>query len=62
SLEMMIFNRWGEKLATLFSLSEQWDGRKNGQSVPEGVYTYRLKAVLNSGETVDRGGTVTLIR
>lgn len=60
--EMIIFSRWGQEVARLLSLSDRWDGTRNGRVVPEGVYTYRVQAILNDGARVDRGGTVTLIR
>lgn len=60
--EMIIFNRWGQEVARLLNISDRWDGTRNGRVVPEGVYTYRVQALLNNGARVDRGGTVTLIR
>jgi gliding motility-associated-like protein len=62
-MEMHIFDRWGRRVALLQSLSEGWDGRTTeGGSAPEGVYTYRLEAVFNSGARINRSGTITLIR
>ena len=61
--ELHIFNRWGRKVVTLSSLADQWDGRnENGRPVPEGVYVYRVTALMNNGNQVDQGGTVTVIR
>lgn len=63
NFELQIFNRWGERLALFNDPSRGWDGRNaHGQAVPEGVYVFRVRAVLNDGATVDRGGTVTLVR
>lgn len=63
SFDLMIFNRWGELLAQSNDPAYRWDGTKRaGQAVPEGVYVYRIKAVLNDGFVVDKGGTITLIR
>jgi gliding motility-associated-like protein len=63
SYELQIFNRWGERLKVIQSLSEGWDGTNaRGLPVPEGVYVYHVKALLNDGSEVDRGGTITLIR
>ncbi|MEM7367083.1 MAG: PKD domain-containing protein [Bacteroidota bacterium] len=61
--EMIIFDRWGRKIAVLSQLEAHWDGRSSsGQALPEGVYVYRVTAHMNNGATVDRGGTVTLLR
>ncbi|MEL7530700.1 MAG: gliding motility-associated C-terminal domain-containing protein [Bacteroidota bacterium] len=63
NFELLIFNRWGELLAQSNDPAFRWDGTKRqGQVVPEGVYVYRIKAVLNDGFVVDKGGTITLIR
>lgn len=63
SMELIIFDRWGKRLRTLLSPDEGWDGTNGqGNHVQEGVYTFVLKAVLNSGRIEDRGGTITLIR
>ncbi|MEL6673639.1 MAG: LamG-like jellyroll fold domain-containing protein [Bacteroidota bacterium] len=63
SFALFIFNRWGEKIKTLNSLQDSWDGRsEQGKPVPEGVYVYRLEAVLNGGILLRRSGTITLIR
>lgn len=61
--ELQIFNRWGELLAQSNDPTYRWDGRsRQGFAVPEGVYVYRVQAVLNDGFKVDKGGTITLIR
>ncbi|MEL6590752.1 MAG: gliding motility-associated C-terminal domain-containing protein, partial [Bacteroidota bacterium] len=63
TFEIRIFNRWGELLAQSNDPSFGWDGtNRRGQAVPEGVYVFRVQAVLNDGFEVDRGGTITLIR
>lgn len=47
--ELLIFNRWGEKLFTSHNLSQGWDASMNGKPVEEGVYAYviHLKDVFN---------------
>ncbi|RMG18113.1 MAG: PKD domain-containing protein [Bacteroidetes bacterium] len=63
AMELIIFDRWGLELKRIRSLEEGWDGRnKHNREVQEGVYVYLLNAVLNTGATVKRGGTITLIR
>ncbi len=42
--------------------AQAWDGTKNGNPVPEGVFLWFLEARTPSGKTVSRTGTVTIIR
>jgi gliding motility-associated-like protein len=62
SVEMQIFNQWGQRLATLTGTNQGWDGKYNGNAQPVGVYLYVLKAVLKDGRKVKLKGSVTLIR
>ena len=59
----VVFNRWGEKLFESDQMAAGWDGTDfNGRSVPTGTYTYRVKGVGFSGDVIELGGTVHLIR
>jgi gliding motility-associated-like protein len=62
SVEMQIFNQWGQHLATLTGTNQGWDGKYKGSAQPVGVYLYVLKAVLKYGRNVSRKGSITLIR
>ncbi|SFT90499.1 gliding motility-associated C-terminal domain-containing protein, partial [Lishizhenia tianjinensis] len=44
SVELTIYNRWGEVIWKSFDLEQQWDGTYNGKQVPTGVYTWTFKA------------------
>ncbi|RMG56818.1 MAG: hypothetical protein D6722_25805 [Bacteroidetes bacterium] len=62
-MELRIYSRWGRELAILNSLEDGWDGRSyQGTAMPEGVYTYVVRATLNNGAQIERGGTITLFR
>ncbi len=63
-MEAQIFNRWGKQIALIQDPNTGWNGRyKNtGESVPEGVYVYVIRATFNNGTKVERSGTITLIR
>ncbi|OFY67509.1 MAG: hypothetical protein A3H98_13855 [Bacteroidetes bacterium RIFCSPLOWO2_02_FULL_36_8] len=52
-----IFNRWGQLLITLTDLTQPWEGKLNGNVIPEGVYVYLLRSVQNV-----KTGTLTVIR
>lgn len=62
ALQMTIYDRWGKELFTSDGLNDFWDGTYEGQPLPQGVYPYRLLATLGDGKTVQKTGTVTLIR
>jgi gliding motility-associated-like protein len=62
SVEMQIFNQWGQRLATLTDTHHGWDGKYKGSAQPVGVYLYVLKAELKDGRKVKMKGSVTLIR
>jgi gliding motility-associated-like protein len=62
SVEMQIYNQWGQRIATLNSTNQGWDGKYKGTAQPVGVYLYVLHAVLKDGRTVNMKGPITLIR
>ncbi|TAE50351.1 MAG: PKD domain-containing protein [Bacteroidetes bacterium] len=61
-VEWSVYDRWGRRIVTYTSLNERWDGLVRGTPAQEGVYTWVLRATLNSGARVERAGTVTLLR
>lgn len=60
--EWIIFDQWGRQIQVFNGMEAGWDGRVNGRPAPEGVYVLKLRARLNSGDWVERGGTITLVR
>ncbi len=63
SYQLAVFDRWGKSIFLTENSQEGWDGHfPDGQDAPEGVYTFVVKATLTTGETLKRGGTITLIR
>jgi gliding motility-associated-like protein len=65
---MVIYNRWGQKIFETSDFLIGWDGNLNGNDVLPGLYTYlisyRLADPLNpgGGEKTKLRGTVTLVR
>jgi gliding motility-associated-like protein len=61
--ELMIFNRWGEKM---FETDEGhlvgWDGIYKGEPAPMAVYIYYVRITYLNGRKVVRKGDVTLVR
>ncbi|HPG73673.1 MAG TPA: gliding motility-associated C-terminal domain-containing protein, partial [Bacteroidales bacterium] len=58
-----ITNTRGEVLYRWTNAAEGWDGRINGNNIAaEGVYFYIISAEFESGNVVQRKGTLTLVR
>jgi len=62
-LELTIYNRWGQQIFKTNNWKQGWNGTMNGQPQPTGVYVWMLRYTLrDTGQKVERKGTVTLIR
>lgn len=60
---VMIFDRWGEKLYESGDRSFCWDGVYKGQLLSSGVYVYVIRAKkFNSSAPLVRKGNISLIR
>ena len=57
-----IFNRWGELLWKSESSFNYWDGTYDGKLVPDGIYTWKIKYKLNTGEAKIITGFVNVLR
>jgi gliding motility-associated-like protein len=63
SLELLIFNRWGNLMATINNPLAGWDGKtSNGNDATEGVYFYKYIATGQAGEEIKGQGFLTLVR
>lgn len=62
SMRLMIFNQWGEKIFETSSQEPGWDGTYKGKQQPVGVYVYVLTMTMLDGTTVNKKGTINLIR
>jgi gliding motility-associated-like protein len=47
--EIVVCNRWGEVVYRSIDPEEKWTGGKDSFFVPDGVYTYRVKALDGNG-------------
>lgn len=62
SIQLTVFNRWGEVIFRSES-REGWDGRtRSGEAAPPGTYTYRISAVDQNGLKTEKAGSVLLIK
>lgn len=64
TLEVFIYNRYGELVYEWFGKYGQWDGHTYpaGQPVPEGTYYYYYKAVGFDNVNYDDKGIITVLR
>lgn len=60
--ELMIFNRWGERIFATKDWSRGWDGKVNGVLQPSGVFVWMVKAKDVNGKSISEKGSVVLIR
>jgi gliding motility-associated-like protein len=60
--EMLIFNRWGEKMYETTDLSKGWDGNYLGKPAQDGVYVYKMIVTSLEDKVFQYNGTFTLIR
>ncbi|WKZ74794.1 MAG: gliding motility-associated C-terminal domain-containing protein [Vicingaceae bacterium] len=62
SIELRVYNRWGQQVFYSNQKEIGWDGTFKGQPAPTGVYAYTLVATLPNGEVITKKGNVTLKR
>lgn len=62
SLELMIFDRWGELIFTMDDVNDYWDGSYNGVPCQDGTYTWKLSYWNESDEEFQLTGHVNLLR
>lgn len=61
-IHFMVFNQWGEKIFESNNQNIGWDGSYRGKAQPSGVYIYICKLKLADGTSVERKGTLNLLR
>ena len=62
SVQLRIFNQWGQLIFVSTSMNTGWNGASNGVAQPIGVYAYTLKVVLQDGTIINKKGSINLIR
>ncbi len=62
NMQLRIYNQWGQLVFESRDKGQGWDGKMGGRIQPVGVYTYVLKATLQDGTSVQKRGTITIIR
>ena len=62
SVDISIFNRWGELIYTSTDINFRWDGKYKGEKVMQGTYTWLLKYKRNSSPTEILTGHINVLR
>lgn len=62
SVSMMIYNRWGELVFNGQNQFETWDGTYQGVMQSSGVFTYVINVEFLNDATLQKNGSLTLIR
>jgi len=62
-LQVMVFDRSGEKVFESNDINFQWDGMYKGHNVPQGVYVYAMKVVWLNNRSDDMiKGSITILQ
>jgi gliding motility-associated-like protein len=64
SVEVFVFNRWGQLVFKTTNANEGWDGKmiNTSEDCPQEVYIYQVNATSFSGKLYRYSGSVTLLR
>lgn len=62
SMELSIYNRWGERVFESTDVDFCWDGTHREKAVNTGVFVYKLRVFLSDGTEIFDSGNLTLVR
>lgn len=64
SIDLVIFNRWGQEVGHIFETGQEWDGKDlNGKDLSAGIYFYTYSALAGIDEKMFSGqGFIHLVR
>jgi gliding motility-associated-like protein len=61
-IEIIIYDRWGNKVFETTDIQEGWDGTYRGKKAASGVYVYHITGTLLDGSSFERKGNISLFR
>ncbi len=61
-MRFRVYNNWGELIFETEDQKIGWDGKKNGEDQPVGVYVWTLEVDMYNNRSVKKNGDVTIIR
>ncbi len=62
SMELRIFNRWGQQVFVSTNQSDGWDGTYKGKSLPPDVFGYYLRVTCPPDKSYFMKGNITLLK
>ena len=62
TVEMMVYNRWGEKVFEGNNQFQPWDGTFKGVPQASGVFTYVIDVTFLNDAEIQKKGSVSLVR
>ncbi|CAN5399328.1 hypothetical protein BH09BAC5_BH09BAC5_01840 [soil metagenome] len=62
TIDLQIYNRWGEKVFETQDVSIGWDGTWRGVACEPAVFTYVLRGSLLDGSDIDKKGNISLVK
>jgi gliding motility-associated-like protein len=62
SIELLIFDRWGNKVFESTDINNGWDGKLDGLPMNTGTYVYFLTATMYNDAVIEKKGNITLVR
>ena len=61
SFKMIITNRWGEVVFSTNNINKFWDGKFEGQAIPEGTYSYQINIIGEDKRPFSKTGIVNVL-
>ena len=62
SLNVTIYNRWGELMFESDEIDFKWDGIYKGGVAKQGTYIYKVNCISNSGRELEFNGHINLLK
>jgi len=62
TMNLQIFNRWGEKIFESNDPTDCWDGTFRGEKVNTGTYIYKITGTRDDGTAFEDAGNVNVVR
>jgi gliding motility-associated-like protein len=60
--EVLIFDRWGQKVFSSTGYREPWDGTRNGNRLPDATYYYHIQLNQLEGRAPPYTGFISIVR
>jgi gliding motility-associated-like protein len=62
TIQLVIYNRWGNKVFETTDINQGWDGTYRGQKQGSAVFVYYLEATFVNGATTKDKGNVSIVK